>query len=349
VPAFQPTRTERLLLRPMRLTDAPGLARRRSTPEVAAYQNWAVPFPVSRAEELIASIVDLDGPQDEDWYMIAVMDPKADEVVGDLAVHLSARCRTAEIGYTFAAEHWGKGYATEATEALVGYLFEDVGVSRVSAMLHPDNIASALVLERTGFLFEGHTRLSFWLDDENSDDWIYGMTRSDWEEWTTRTQARPEVVALVAVTENNYRNYLGVTAHKSQERFVAPVLDSIAVASFPQAQNGRVLERWMRGIEADGQAVGFAMLALSNEAHPEPHLSRFMIDRMHQRRGIGSMAISELVTALAGMGDESLRVSWLPGQGSPESFYLGQGFVLTGETLGGEVVARFEIGADLRP
>ena len=349
MPAFQPTRTERLLLRRMRLTDAPGLAQRRSTPEVAEYQNWAVPFPVSRAEELITSIVDLDGPEDEDWYMIAVTDLKGGEVVGDLALYLSAQCRTAEIGYTFAAEHWGKGYATEATEALVGYLFEDVGVSRVSAMLHPDNTASAMVLERTGFLFEGHTRLSFWLDDENSDDWIYGMTRPDWETWTTRPQSEPEAVRIVAITEHNYQAYVGVKAHKSQERFVAPVLDSLAVAGFPQSHNGRVLEPWMRGIEADGRAVGFAMVALSTEAHPEPHLSRFMIDRMHQRRGIGATAISALARALAAMGDESIRVSWLPGRGSPESFYLGMGFVPTGELLDGEVVARYEIPADLRP
>ena len=47
-------------------------------------------------------------------------------------------------------------------------------------MLHPDNPASAMVMERNGFLFEGHTRSSFWLGGEVSDDWIYGLLQPDW-------------------------------------------------------------------------------------------------------------------------------------------------------------------------
>ena len=92
-----------------------------------------------------------------------VCDADTGEVFGDLALHLGWESQTAEVGYTFAREHWGKGYAVEALEALVEYLFEQLNVTRVFGSLHPDNPASAMVLERVGMLFEGHTKSSFWI------------------------------------------------------------------------------------------------------------------------------------------------------------------------------------------
>ena len=44
--------------------------------------------------------------------------------------------------------HWGMGYATEASEALVEWLFADERLTMVEGMLHPDNIASARIPEK---------------------------------------------------------------------------------------------------------------------------------------------------------------------------------------------------------
>ncbi|MDP2623568.1 MAG: GNAT family N-acetyltransferase, partial [Actinomycetota bacterium] len=90
------------------------------------------------------------GPRNDDWWMAIVEIAETGETVGDLVVHLESEGRTAEIGYTLASAHWRKGYATEATAALIEYLFETLGVTRVFGMLHPDNRASAMVLERSG-------------------------------------------------------------------------------------------------------------------------------------------------------------------------------------------------------
>jgi aminoglycoside 6'-N-acetyltransferase len=56
---FTPIETSRLLIRPIVAEDASDLARRRSDPEVAKYQNWTLPYPIERAETLVASIVGL--------------------------------------------------------------------------------------------------------------------------------------------------------------------------------------------------------------------------------------------------------------------------------------------------
>ena len=146
--------------------------------------------------------------------------------------------------------------------------------------------ASAMVLERVGMLFEGHTKSSFWLGDDNSDDWIYGMTRGAWEVWRDRPRQRPVIVRLVEIDADSMSDVRRLTTHKSQERFVSPVASSYGDALLPEVIDGAPVVPWMRAIEADGELVGFMMVALTTDAHPEPYLWRLLIDRLHQR-GVG--------------------------------------------------------------
>ncbi len=341
---FAPLRTDRLLLRPMRSADAEPFAARRSDPDVARYQNWTTPYSIERARTLVAEIVAMDGPADGEWWMLTVADTDDASVLGDLVVHLTSQGRTAEIGYTLARDAWGAGYAVEATTELVRYLFDDIGVTRVEASLHPDNTASAMVLERIGMRFEGHTRSSFWLDDDNSDDWLYGMLRADWEQWQTRPRHRPDTVELVDVTADNLHATMGLSTHRSQQQFVAPVTQSLAEALVPPVEHGVTVVPWYRAVAADGELVGFVMLARSQPGAEEPWLWRLLIDRMHQRRGIGSRIIDLVAEQCRSWGDATLLTSWVPGKGSPESMYLARGFVPTGEIDDGEVVARLALG-----
>lgn len=340
---FDARRTERLLIRPPRASDAADLHARRNDDDVARYQDWLTPFPLDRAEALVAESTALDGPTPGCWWMITIADPTDTTVLGDLAVHLTADTHTAEVGYTLSRSTWGHGYATEALDALVTSLFETFGVTRIEGKLHPDNPASAMVLERVGMQFEGHTRLSFWLGDENSDDWIYGMTRRDWEAWRDRPRHRPVSVRLVEIDADSMNEVRRLTTHKSQERFVAPVSTSYGDALFPEVIDGAPVVPWMRAIEADGELVGFVMVALTTDSHPEPYLWRLLIDRMHQRRGIGWATLDLLVEQCREWGDRTLTVSWAPGKGSPDSMYLRYGFEPTGALLDGELEGRLAV------
>ena len=60
-----------------------------------------------------------------------------------------------EIAYGVAPEHQGRGYATEAAEALVAYAFGNGQVRVVRAHTLPENDASKRVLEKCGFRFIG--------------------------------------------------------------------------------------------------------------------------------------------------------------------------------------------------
>ena len=341
---FDPIRTERLILRPPRLSDADAAYQRRSLPEVARYQDWAMPYTRERAEISMANAAAMDGPIDGEGWSITVVDAEApDRILGDLYVEIRWAGRTGVFGFTFHPDYWGRGYATEAAQALVRYLFIDFGVSRVESSLHPDNPPSARVLEACGLVFEGLTHQSFWVGDECSDDMLYGMTRADWESWCNRPRHRPDRVELVPVTADNRRTVGDLVTHKSQERFVSPMLGNFRDALVPPSLNAAPVVPWYRAIDADGEIVGFILAAEMTEAHPNPYLWRFLVDRMHQRRGIGSAALDLFEHWCRDLGATAIEVSWAEGPGSPAPMYQARGYEPSGRIDNGEIRAVKEL------
>jgi len=61
-----------------------------------------------------------------------------------------------ELGYHFLPAHWGKGMAPEAGRAVISYAFDTLGAKALFAGHHPDNAASARVLEKLGFRYTHH-------------------------------------------------------------------------------------------------------------------------------------------------------------------------------------------------
>lgn len=340
---FPGLRTERLLIRPVRPSDAAALFARRNEPQVAALQAWTIPYPPELAERVVAEAMAMTGPSDSRWWMATIEQPATGDVVGDLVVRASNELRTAEVGYSLASRHWGRGFAVEALSALVAWLYEELPLTRLEGRLHPDNRASAMVLERTGFVFEGHTRLSFWLGDDNSDDWIYGLTRADWIAWRDRPREAPGDVRLVPITAASRDRALALATHHSQQAFVAPMPQSFADALLPDEHDGSPVRPWLRLVEADGQAVGFVMVALVDRPGAEPYLWRLLVDRLHQRRGIAARVLDLLVDQCREWDATGLGVSWAPGKGSPGPFYLARGFGPTGRVLDGEIEARLPL------
>lgn len=337
---FEPIRTERLILRRPQLSDAEAAFERRSLPEVARYQDWEMPYTRERAEKSMARSAAMDGPVEGAGWTITVVDAEApDQILGDVIVELRWGGRSGYFGYTFHPDHWGRGYATEAAEALVRYLFTNIGVSRVESSLHPDNPASARVLEACGLIFEGLTRQSFWVGDECSDDMLYGMTRADWDAWSARPRHRPGQVRLVPLTPDNRRTVADLVTHKSQERFVSTMLGNFREALVPPLLDGAPLVPWFRAIEADGEIVGFIMAAEKTHVHANPFLWRLLVDRMHQRRGIGSAALDLFEHWCVDRGATAVEVSWAEGPGSPAPMYRARGYEPVGTMEDGEVHA----------
>lgn len=337
-----PLRTERLVLRPVREADIDPLTAYRNDPDVSALQDWDLPYPRERAEQLVAAHAGRQDILPGTGTQIGI--EREGELVGDVYVGLHEHGGVAEIGFTLARAHQGKGYAVEAVSAIVADLVERLGVHRVFAQLSPLNDASMRVLERAGLVYESFAPKSFWWRGTWDDNLVYATSADDWRSWRDRPRQAPREVRLVEITDDNEWAHRSLRTHRTQERFVAPVAQSYGDAMFTWEEGGQPVVPVLRGIEADGERAGFVMWTDVDPAVAEPYLWRLLIDRRHQRRGIGERVMGLLVAHLRDQGHRSLRTSWVQARGGPEPFYLALGFVPTGEYDEGEAVARLPLG-----
>jgi diamine N-acetyltransferase len=143
-------------------------------------------------------------------------------------------------------------------------------------------------------------------------------------------------VTLVEITAETVRAVCDLAVADDQRCFVATNAQSMSEAHFAP-------EAWFRAIHADDELVGFVMLydeTLREEVPAEPtaFIWRFMIDVRFQRRGFGREALSALAEHVRSRGYAKLELSYVPGPGDPEPFYLGAGFVHTGREVDDELV-----------
>ncbi len=334
--------TLRLAVRIMLESDAAVVAAYRDDPAISVFQDWDLPYTVVHARERLAEQADFDGIPVGQWANLAMVrrDDPEQTVIGDLACHLHESGRIAEIGYTLRTEFQGHGYASEGAGALVDHLLATTQVHRIEGSLDKDNVASMRVLEAIGLTFETLTRQSYPMRGGWEDDLRYAMLRDDRAAWLDRPTTPPSTLELVEITPDDAYLWGRLRTHHSQERFVAPMALSFRDALFPEVVDGAPVVPWLRGVVADEERAAFVMLAAVTEHHPEPYLWRLLVDRMHQRRGIGSAVLSELRAVLAAQGHHALLTSWVDGPGSPRPFYERHGFQPTGRIVDGEIEAR---------
>ena len=164
--------TDRLLLRPFELTDAPVVQRELSRIEMARMLAIPHPYPKGGAAEWIATA--------RPGRDFAIVLREANEVIGGIAVFEREQHRRAELGYWCAIDYWGRGYATEAVRAVIEYAFRELALNRVHAECHGDNPASRRVLEKAGMTLEGHLRQHSFRVDRFADKLLFGALRDEW-------------------------------------------------------------------------------------------------------------------------------------------------------------------------
>lgn len=89
--------------------------------------------------------------------------------------------RRAEIGYAVVQSKWGKGYAIEALQAVLAYGFNVLDLNRIEGTITPGNDASIRVLEKLGFVREGHVRERDLIKGELVDGIIMGLLKKEFE------------------------------------------------------------------------------------------------------------------------------------------------------------------------
>jgi ribosomal-protein-serine acetyltransferase len=101
-------------------------------------------------------------------------------VGGILFFPVDARAKSTMIGYWLGSGASGRGLMSKAVLAMLGFVFDDLGLNRLELQAHVDNHKSRALAERLGFSFEGVMRQVWTLHGTLVDHAAYAMLKSDW-------------------------------------------------------------------------------------------------------------------------------------------------------------------------
>jgi ribosomal-protein-alanine N-acetyltransferase len=102
------------------------------------------------------------------------------KVIGEIILYDFLLEKQADMGYRLNKNYWGKGYATEAGHAIVGFAFDTLKLDRLQIRCFRNNPASVRVAQKLGFKQEGLIRNGAILD-VMTDYYIMGLLRDEYE------------------------------------------------------------------------------------------------------------------------------------------------------------------------
>jgi RimJ/RimL family protein N-acetyltransferase len=179
-----------LLIRRIGPDDFEDLREYWSNPESNRY-NWG-PY---TDDQVVATIeaqgeVEVGGPGAA-LILAVVLDGK---VIGDcqLTVTSPDDCQ-GEIGFTFNPQFTGRGLATRAVAAVLGFGFVQLGLHRIEATTDARNERSSRLMERAGMRREGHFIHSSNSNGEWVDDYVYALLDHEWHD------RHPDLATVVPV------------------------------------------------------------------------------------------------------------------------------------------------------
>jgi ribosomal-protein-alanine N-acetyltransferase len=180
LPAEQPTLgTERLILRPLKFSDAPAVQRLAGAREIAA-TTLTIPHPYEdgMAEEWIERQAAAYGAGTRVVFGLVQRDRA--EFTGAMGLRLVADCAMGELGYWVGLPFWNRGFATEAARELLRFGFRTVGLNRIYAQHFARNPSSGRVMQKLGMRYEATLRQHVEKWGELDDLVIYGILAGEW-------------------------------------------------------------------------------------------------------------------------------------------------------------------------
>lgn len=170
--------TERLILRQFKYEDAESMRK-----------NWAgldevqskYGEPSYKTPEAVKGLLDeyIGAYKNGFKFRWAVIEKESGECIGQVAYFLvDTHNNFGEIEYCIGTAFQGKGYATEATKAVIEYGFDKIHFHKVQICVRPSNISSKRVIEKCDFEYEGTLRDYFLIDGEYEGRMYYSIIKN---------------------------------------------------------------------------------------------------------------------------------------------------------------------------
>jgi len=172
--------TERLILRPLALSDAPAIQRH--------FNNWNIiknmatvvpwPYPDDGAETFVKQQVEKMAAGEETYQWVLVLRSGAGEAIGNIRFDARVNQPKGNRGFWLAEPYWNRGLMTEAVLSVNDFAFRTLGVESFHVCNVASNEASRRVKQKTGAEFVGYIELLHHNGQTRSEKWK--VTRESW-------------------------------------------------------------------------------------------------------------------------------------------------------------------------
>lgn len=147
--------TQRLILRPMTIEDAPAVFAYSRHEEVGPNAGWEPHKTLAETKSIMADVF-LGQP-----HVFGVVLKENNLVIGSIGLIDDPKRqnpRAKMVGYALGIDYWNQGIITEALAKIIDYSFNTLELDLISAYCYPHNHRSQRVLEKQGFSYEGRLR-----------------------------------------------------------------------------------------------------------------------------------------------------------------------------------------------
>ena len=176
-----PLHTRRLHLRRLEPEDAAAMSAYRGLPEVARYQSWET-FGVEDAAQLIADQLTVQPADPDSWLQLMIILAESGLPIGDCGIHFpSTSAQQVELGITLDPRYQNRGFASEALEGVLSYVFGRLNMHRVSATTDVENKAAQNLFQRLGFRREAHFSEHVWFKGAWCSECVFAMLQREWQ------------------------------------------------------------------------------------------------------------------------------------------------------------------------
>lgn len=144
--------TPRLLLRPFQMSDAVEVLEFASNRLTQEFTGNSTISSLEEANNLIKNVW-LEDYKNYGYGRYAVIHKEDNKIIGFNGVKFLPELNRTDLGYRFLPEYWGKGIATESSEAIVAFAFNTLKLEEIIGFVVPQNPASSRVLEKLKFTY----------------------------------------------------------------------------------------------------------------------------------------------------------------------------------------------------
>lgn len=167
-------KTERLLLRPLNISDLDAMHKYASDKENTLYM-YHFPRNIEETAEFLSSVTKEWEKDMPSFYEFAI--ESDGKLIGSVSVYLSDDRNIGDLGWILNKKYWNKGYATEAAMAIKNFTLNILQVKKLTANCDCRNIASSRIMEKIGLELESNTGIRIYpRNNESVHELVYSLT-----------------------------------------------------------------------------------------------------------------------------------------------------------------------------